>query len=105
MQSSFIFSTKFSLLIAPWCFFFEKHTAPVPDDQNVMIPISGLQVRRVHISTTDKDTIDSGLWLSSDSEISTLLWQDPNQTSWAPGTSYRYNICFYAALRDSFNFL
>ena len=54
------------------------------------MPISGLQLRRIHISISDRDSIDSKLWLSGDSEVSTLLWQDPNQISWSPGTAYKY---------------
>ena len=50
---------------------------------------TGLQIRRVDISSTDKDYIESKLWLSSDSDVSTLLWQDPDQISWELATHYR----------------
>ena len=59
-----------------------------------MCTITGVQLRHVHISTSNRDKINSELWLSSDSSVSTLLWQDPDQISWVPGTAYRFKITF-----------
>ncbi|KAL5263952.1 hypothetical protein ACHWQZ_G005143 [Mnemiopsis leidyi] len=59
--------------------------------------ITGVQLRHVHISTSNRDKINSELWLSSDSSVSTLLWQDPDQISWVPGTAYRWFISHRAS--------
>ncbi|KAL5263933.1 hypothetical protein ACHWQZ_G005126 [Mnemiopsis leidyi] len=59
--------------------------------------ITGVQLRHVHISTSNRDKINSELWLSSDSSVSTLLWQDPDQISWVPGTAYRWFVSHRAS--------
>jgi len=53
---------------------------------------TGLQIRAIHIpaSYNNRNWINSKLWYSADSDISTLLWQDPRQRTWDYNRSYRW---------------